>query len=80
MTDRYMKLPWAIPVPKTTATHIAVVARENLAMPYGIPNTNMTDSAPSFVSKFLAAMYASIRTKLSTTTVYHPQASSQVNK
>lgn len=49
-------------------------------MPYGILNFAMTDNDLQFVSKVFATFCASMCTKLVTTTVYHPQAKSQVEK
>lgn len=77
-TECYSKLTRALPVPKTTATHVATVVLENYTMPYGIPITIATDNSSQFVSKFFATPCASIKTKWVTTTEYHPQANGQV--
>lgn len=59
--DCYGKLTQAIPLPKTTAPHVAVVVHENWIVQYDILNTIMTDNGPQLASKYIAALYASIR-------------------
>lgn len=80
MTSCYSKLTRAIPLPRTKASHVAMVVPDNWILPYGISNTIVTGNGLQFVSKFSAALFASVGTKLITATEYYPQANSQVER
>lgn len=80
ITDRYSMLERATTVPKTTAPNVALEVLENFVMPYGIPNTIMTDNGPLFVPTSFAALYPFMGTKMATTAEFHHQANGQVER
>lgn len=80
MTDRYGKLTRTVPASKITASHVAVVAMENWMIPFGTPNTIMTDHGSQFVSKRFATLCSAVETKLIATTEYHPHANRPVER
>lgn len=67
MSDRYSKPTSVTFIPLKAAPQVAMLVFENWILPYGIPNTIITNIGPKIVSKCFAALLASTATNLITT-------------
>ena len=80
ITDRFSKLTRAIPMAKTTAPFIAAVFLNNWIMPYGIPDTILTDNGSQFIAEFFKTVCHILGVRRKTTTAYHPQTNGQAER
>lgn len=60
------------PNSKVTAPLVAIVFLANRIILYEIPSIVLTDNSPQFVSNFFALLGTLLKTRLVTTTEYHP--------
>lgn len=65
---------------KDYRTEYATVALGNLVFLYGVPDSIFTDNGMQLISNFFVGLWASLGTKLVTTTKYHPQTNVQVEQ
>lgn len=79
-TNRYSKPTNSIPISRATAPLVATVLLEHCIIPYGIPNTLLTDYDPPFVSKFFATLCVSFDTKPVMTAEYHSQSNGHLKR
>ena len=80
ITDRYSKLTRAIPMKETTAPFMAATLLNNWIIPYGIPNSILSDNGPQFVAEFWKTTLAILGINHKTTTSYHPQTNGQAER
>lgn len=80
MKDCYSTLTGDIPTIRVSAPMVATIFLKHWVVPYGIPNTLLTDNGPQFASKVLSALCASQLTRLIATTDSHPQSNGLVEQ
>ena len=80
ITCRYSKLTRSIPMSKTTAPFIATSTLNHWILPYGIPESILTDNGSQFIAEFFKTVCYILGIKRKTTTAYHPQTNGQAER
>lgn len=70
----------AIPVRKTTVSHVAVTILDNWVITYGILTHLFTDNGPQFVGGLFAKLCALLRTEQLATKAYHTHKNGQTKR
>lgn len=77
MIDRYSTLTHAMPIKKTSLTHVDNVFTDSLVVPSGIPVHVLTNNGARFTRRQFPTLCTMLCVRYLTATAYHPQTKGQ---
>lgn len=80
ITNRYSNLTRSIPTANTSVLYFAIIPFDNWIILYGILSFLSTDNGPRFVAMLYYRLCLDVEFKHLTTTSYHPQTNSHVER
>jgi hypothetical protein len=80
MVDRTTRWPEVVPLSSTTTAYCAHALLTGWIQRFGVPSTITSDRGPQFTSAVWAALCSLLSINRSTTTAYHPQSNSIVER